>query len=77
MGRKQQRSTASLDGDVFKTDYIKVLNDVDGSIVHTIVLQDECERGEKPGHCAVFTVQKMQTEETQVQLIAGDEDLYE
>ncbi len=61
-----------LDGDD-KTDYIKVLDNVDGD-VHTIVLQTDVDANEKQD-VAVFTVQKDATGKVQVQLI-GDEDLY-
>ena len=61
-----------LNGDN-KTDYIKVLDDVDGN-VHTIVLQTDVSASEKQD-VAVFTVQKDADGKAQVQLI-GDEDLY-
>ena len=61
-----------LDGDD-KTDYIKVLDNVDGD-VHTIVLQTDVSTNEKQD-VAVFTVQKDAAGKVQVQLI-GDEDLY-
>ena len=61
-----------LNGDN-KTDYIKVIDDVDGN-VHTIVLQTDVSATEKQD-VAVFTVQKDADGKVQVQLI-GDEDLY-
>jgi hypothetical protein len=61
-----------LNGDD-KTDYIKVIDNVDGN-VHTIVLQTDISASEKQD-IAVFTVQKDNTGKAQVQLI-GDETLY-
>jgi hypothetical protein len=61
-----------LNGDN-KTDYIKVIEDVDGD-VHTIVLQTDINASEKQD-VAVFTVQKDANGKAQIQLI-GDEDLY-
>ena len=56
-----------------KTDYIKVIDNVDGN-VHTIVLQVDVSVTEKQD-VAVFTVQKDAAGKVQVQLI-GDEALY-
>jgi len=67
-----QVNNLDLDGDD-KTDYIKVLDNVDGD-VHTIVLQVDVNENEKQD-VAVFTVQKDADNKVQVQLI-GDEELY-
>ena len=56
-----------------KIDYIKVIDNVDGD-VHTIVLQVAVSEKENQD-VAVFTVQKDEKNQVQVQLI-GDEELY-
>ena len=70
--KNSEINNLDLDGDD-KTDYIKVLDNVDGD-VHTIVLQTDVSTNEKQD-VAVFTVQKDVAGKVQVQLI-GDEDLY-
>lgn len=67
-----QINNLDLDGDD-QTDYIKVIDNVDGD-VHTIVLQVDISENEKQD-VAVFTVQKDANNKVQVQLI-GDEELY-
>ena len=61
-----------LNGDNL-VDYIKVFDDVDGD-VHNIVLQDAVSPRENQD-IAVFTVQRFQNGQVQIQL-TGDEDLY-
>ena len=70
--KNSEINNLDLDGND-KTDYIKVLDNVDGD-VHTIVLQTDVSANEKQD-VAVFTVQKDAAGKVQVQLI-GDEDLY-
>ena len=61
-----------LNGDNY-VDYIKVFDDVDGD-VHNIVLQDAISPRENQD-VAVFTVQRFQNGQVQIQL-TGDEELY-